>query len=74
MKEIAGDAALLTEPGNPAHMADALRFLAEDQGLRADLIAKGKQRSAEFTWARCAEQTMKVYQRALATAKARAER
>ena len=66
MLELAGDAALLTDPNDQSHMAEGLRFLIEDQGLRADLVSRGKQRSAEFTWARCAEQTVEVYRRAIA--------
>jgi glycosyltransferase involved in cell wall biosynthesis len=65
MQELAGDAALLTDPRNEAHMAEALRFIFEDSGLRSNLIERGKLRSAEFTWEKCTEQTLRVYQRAV---------
>jgi glycosyltransferase involved in cell wall biosynthesis len=65
MLELAGDAALLTEPRDITHMAEALRFITEDRGLTSDLIARGKERSAAFTWAACAEKTAAVYRKAI---------
>ena len=50
LPEIAGDAALLTEP-TPAALAAGLRRLWTDESLRADLRARGLARAREFTLA-----------------------
>jgi glycosyltransferase involved in cell wall biosynthesis len=60
LPEVAGDAALLVNPYNIDEMAFGLDQLLIDQDLRNSLVAKGLQRSAEFTWQRCAEETLKV--------------
>jgi glycosyltransferase involved in cell wall biosynthesis len=68
MPEVCGDgpdsAAELVEP-TAAALALGLRTLLEDQQRRDELIARGKQRAALFSWIRCAEETWAVYQRAL---------
>ena len=60
LPEIAGDAALLIEPEDTSAIADGLARLASDAALRADLRARGLVRAAQFTWERCAEETLAV--------------
>jgi glycosyltransferase involved in cell wall biosynthesis len=55
MPEVAGDAALLTDPFSPAAIADAMELLAVNDNLRQRLIGKGLVRCREFTWDRTAE-------------------
>lgn len=50
MPEAAGGAALLVDPGDPAALADAMRRVAADERLRADLGRRGRQRAAELRW------------------------
>jgi len=50
LPEHAGDAALLFDPYNVAEMAQAIRRLWCDADLRAQLAARGRVRSADFTW------------------------
>lgn len=50
LPEIAGDAALLCDPGSPADMAQALAQVLADEGLRARLAAAGRRRAREFSW------------------------
>jgi alpha-1,3-rhamnosyl/mannosyltransferase len=64
LPEVAGDAALLVDPLAVEEITDALMRLTNDQPLRQDLIARGRARAAEFTWARTAEQTIRAYQMA----------
>ena len=66
LAEVAGDAALLFDPQDPRSIADALQRLLGDAGLRADLIAAGRDRAAKFNWERCARETVAVYERSLA--------
>ena len=68
LPEIAGDpssnsgqaAALLIDPEDTAAIAAGLARLASDAVLRADLRARGLARAAQFTWERCAQETLAV--------------
>ena len=60
LPEIAGDAALLIDPEDTAAIAAGLARLARDAALRDDLRARGLARAAQFTWKRCAEETLAV--------------
>lgn len=61
MREIAGSAAILVNPLEAEEMAQTILRLCEDRLQRGELIKAGKTRSQEFTWKRCAEQTVGVY-------------
>ncbi|MFN7924179.1 MAG: glycosyltransferase family 1 protein [Bryobacteraceae bacterium] len=65
MPEVAGDAAWLVDPTDAAQIAAALRTLAEDEGLRTSLSAKGRARAAGFTWEKAVEATRAVYSRVI---------
>jgi glycosyltransferase involved in cell wall biosynthesis len=59
-QEIAGNAALLVDPESVEAIAAGMRRLAGEAELRAQLIAAGTERVRALTWARCAEQTLRV--------------
>lgn len=63
--EVAADAALLVNPESEHELVDALRRLTRDAETRQILIAKGKARSAEFSWRRAILQTWNVYKELL---------
>lgn len=65
--EVAGDAALLVDPDDQAQIDAALRRIVAEPELRAELIARGYARAAEFTWSRTAEETVAAYRRAIAS-------
>jgi alpha-1,3-rhamnosyl/mannosyltransferase len=65
MPEVAGDAALLVDPLNIDQLAHALTHLAGDQGLRDDLIARGRARVSRFTWDSAVAQTWAVYEKVM---------
>ena len=54
LPEIAGSAAILTDPDDVAAMAAGLYRLVTDRELRAELIPRGIARSKEFSWDRTA--------------------
>jgi alpha-1,3-rhamnosyl/mannosyltransferase len=60
MPEVAGNAALLIDPDDPASIAKGLDDLLGDDDLRNVLRASGTARVASFTWERCAHQTSTV--------------
>jgi len=63
LPEVAGDAGLIVDPFNPAAMADALERLWTNPALRADLVQRCLARAAEFTWDRCAQDTLTAFNR-----------
>lgn len=65
MKEIAGEAAALVNTQNVNEFAEKLEFMIENESYRNQLSQKGKIRASEFTWAKCATQTIEVYKKAI---------
>lgn len=63
--EVAGDAALMAPPGEHEGLREALRQIALEPGLRAELKQKGLRRAAQFSWRETARQTIDCYKRAL---------
>jgi glycosyltransferase involved in cell wall biosynthesis len=61
LREVLGDAALVTPPGYEAAFAQALMRLLGDEALRRDLAARGPAHAAGFTWERTAEATVAAY-------------
>ena len=60
LPEVAGDAALLVDPTDTNALAAALARLATDAPLRTALRIRGLSRAAQFTWERCARETLAV--------------
>ncbi len=59
--EIVGDAGLLVGADDTAGLAGALTRVLTDDALRDGMIARGEARAAEFSWQRCARETLAVY-------------
>ena len=59
-KELAAGAAILVNPESVDSIAAGIRRVVEDQALRAELIAAGRERSRRFEWHRCATETLRV--------------
>lgn len=64
--EIVRDAAVLIDPENIGSMTNALVRVAMEVDLREKLRVKGLLRAREFNWQNTAQQTLKVYERAVA--------
>lgn len=62
LPEILGDGAMLLDTKEPEVWAQAIRRVLSDDALRAELIAKGLRRASEFSWQKCARETIQVYQ------------
>ena len=65
LPEVAGDAALYFEPRNFSQIQETARAALYDPALRAGLVHKGRERFKQFSWDRCREETLKIYQKAL---------
>jgi glycosyltransferase involved in cell wall biosynthesis len=55
MPEVAGDAALLVDPFAVDQIKEAMLRVYSDEGLRKELLEKGRKRKLLFTWERSAE-------------------
>lgn len=60
-KEVTGDAALLADPYSVSDIAEKMDRVLTDTPLREDLIRKGFERVKNFSWEKCASQTMAVF-------------
>ncbi len=63
MPEVAGDAALLVDPGDTRQIRDAIKTLLNDDSTVRSLVKAGKRRLRKFRWKRSAEATVKIYKR-----------
>jgi glycosyltransferase involved in cell wall biosynthesis len=58
--EIAGGAALLFDPYDPQELAQLILNVITDQELHEHMVDKGLRRAKEFSWDRCALETLRV--------------
>jgi glycosyltransferase involved in cell wall biosynthesis len=63
LPEVAGSAACLVPPRDPAALAEALDALLADAPRRAELAAAGPAQAARFSWPEAAARTAAVYRR-----------
>jgi glycosyltransferase involved in cell wall biosynthesis len=68
LPEVAGNAALLFDPSDPAAIAAALERVLEDPREAERLRAAGRAQAARFTWTATANGTLASYERALRSA------
>jgi glycosyltransferase involved in cell wall biosynthesis len=61
--EIAGNAALLVNPRSVEEIANAMKQLIANAGLRQSLRHRGIERAKQFTWAKSAEEHLAVFQK-----------
>ncbi|MBC7235633.1 MAG: glycosyltransferase family 4 protein [Chloroflexi bacterium] len=65
LPEVGQDAALYFCPTDTEELYTTLRHLLGNDDLRAELGRRGIERAARFSWARTAQETVKVYQRVI---------
>jgi len=61
LPEVAGDAALLVSPDDPAEIVAAMRRLLEEPQLRETLIQRGLQQARRFSWRVNAQATLDAW-------------
>jgi glycosyltransferase involved in cell wall biosynthesis len=71
LAEVVGDAALTIDPENTRELAASMVLLASDLALRKKLAVLGLERARLFDWRQTADETMRIYSRAAASARAR---
>lgn len=62
MSEVAGDAALLVDPGNIQKIAFEMNELMKSDSLKKQMIEKGLKRNRQFSWKSTARETLQVYE------------
>ncbi len=65
MPEVVGDAALMVNVRDSAAIAAGITRVLNDDALRLSMIEKGLKRAASFSWDKCAQETIVVYEEAL---------
>ena len=65
LPEVTGDAALSFDPYDTEALTQALIRIDVEPGLGDDLRQKGLRRASQFSWSRCAEQTLAIYREAM---------
>jgi len=63
MPETAHNAAYLVDPYSVSEITEAIKTVLLNQSLQDELIQKGTHRARDFSWQKCAEETVKVYQK-----------
>lgn len=61
LPEIIGDAGVLVPPDDVDSLYQAIQKVLKDEKLSEDLIQKGLEQAAKFTWERTARSTLQVY-------------
>jgi len=65
LPEIGGDAVLYVNPDEVLQIAAAMEKLLMDDSLRRTLAKRGLARASRFSWERCAQETVAVYEKIL---------
>jgi glycosyltransferase involved in cell wall biosynthesis len=60
MPEVAGDAAIYFNPKDISDIAKAIKMVLVDKSLADSLRAKGQERLKNFSWQKCADETLKI--------------
>ncbi|MCG2700955.1 glycosyltransferase family 4 protein [Candidatus Parcubacteria bacterium] len=61
LPEVAGDAAVMVDPYNIAHIAGAIEQILTDNELKKDLIKKGLARAKHFSWEKTAKEYLELF-------------
>jgi glycosyltransferase involved in cell wall biosynthesis len=61
LPEVAGEAAVYFDPKNILDMAEKITNVLDDKRLSAELIRKGLNRVKDFSWEKCAQETLDIY-------------
>lgn len=61
MAEISGDACMLCDPFSETDIASTIEKMASPDTDLVNLVARGQERAAMYSWASCASKTLNVY-------------
>jgi glycosyltransferase involved in cell wall biosynthesis len=61
---LAGDAAILVNPDSVDSIAGGMYDVIRNHGRRKDIVATGQERIKQFSWDRCAAETLSAIEAA----------
>ena len=61
LPEVAGDAAVLVNPENVFDIKRGICAVLSDENLRRELICRGREHAARYSWERTAKQVLEIY-------------
>ena len=67
LPEVVGETGLLVSPYDADALREAMIELIENEGLKRELLEKGITRAKQFSWKKCASETIEVYEKVLST-------
>ncbi|KLU59397.1 mannosylfructose-phosphate synthase [Peptococcaceae bacterium CEB3] len=62
LPEVVGDAGIMVDPYDIEELGEAIVRVVSSTELRENLSGKGIRRASQFTWERCARETLAVYE------------
>lgn len=62
MPEVAGESAVLVNPNSDSELAEAILYVCNNEARAKEMEISGLKRSKEFTWEKCASQTIEMYE------------
>jgi len=65
--EVVGDTGILVDPNALTQMTQGMAQLLTDENWRTSAIERGLARAKTFTWQRCVQQTLAIYQRVMSS-------
>lgn len=66
LPEVVGDAGIMVSPHDVSAISTAMLKLCRDSDLRRNLAAAGRERARQYTWDKCAADTLRAYREMLA--------
>jgi glycosyltransferase involved in cell wall biosynthesis len=66
LPEVAGDAALMVDPYDVEAITHALQRVLDDSDLRTQMVERGHQQAARFTWEQSAQELRQIYDQIMA--------
>ncbi len=62
LPEVVGNAGITIDPKQPDELCQAMLNVVNNSKLRAEMSLRSLEQASKFSWKRCAEQTVEVYQ------------
>ncbi len=63
LPEIVGDAGILVNPEDAGEIREAIISVLDDGSLKRKMVRKGLKRAKQFSWRKCAEETLRLYKK-----------
>ncbi len=61
--EVGNNACLYVNPHDPENIATGLKEVFKNKKVASDLVRKGRMRLKDFSWSKCADETLDVYKK-----------